>query len=246
MSAPALEIATPERIRMSLPVAGIGYRSLAYLLDLGLMAAFWFVAYFAITLAIPDPVNVFRSWSGVLETVFVISVFAAQWVYWTLLEAFWGGRTVGKRVMRIRVVRLDGSPVGLLESAIRNLLRLVDFLPALYGTGVLCMLLTPTHRRLGDLLAGAILVREEQVSLDKYTSPVDAPAGGDGETLAAAEVELILGYLDRAPALEPDARRRLAGAMIDRFASGVSAEERVQLKGSVEAAEAYLVRRART
>jgi len=145
--------------------------------------------------------------------------------------------------MRIRVVRLDGSPVGLYESAVRNLTRAVDFLPLLYGTGVLCMLLTRQHRRVGDLLAGTVLVREERIDLDKYLQ-AGAPAPA-GTALPAADVELILGYLERARTLAPEAREKLALAMVDRFAQDVPNEQRALLKASVAAAEAFLEKRAR-
>jgi uncharacterized RDD family membrane protein YckC len=237
-----LDVATPERVRVSLPIAGIGYRTLAYLIDAGALFAAWVVLYFTLTVLQKDVLDTFQALSGVAQTLTVLALFAAQWVYWTACEALWGGQTLGKRAMRIRVVRQDGSPVGLYESAVRNLTRAVDFLPLLYGTGVLCMLVTQQHRRLGDLLAGTVLVREERIDLDKYAR---AGASHSADALAAADVELILGYLERARTLAPEARQKLAEAMVDRFARDVPNEQRALLKASVSEAEAFLEKRAR-
>jgi uncharacterized RDD family membrane protein YckC len=243
MSPLALDVATPERVRISLPVAGIGYRTLAYLIDASALFGAWVVLYFTLTALQKDVLDSFQALSGLAQTLTVLALFGAQWVYWTACEGLWGGQTLGKRAMRIRVVRQDGSPVGLYESAVRNLTRAVDFLPVLYGTGVLCMLFTEQHRRLGDLLAGTVLVREERIDLDKYARAGATPS--PATALAAADVELILGYLERARTLAPEARQKLAQAMVDRFAQDVPNEQRAQLKASVDDAEAFLEQRAR-
>jgi uncharacterized RDD family membrane protein YckC len=212
------------------------------LIDAGALFGAWVVLYFTLTVLQRDVLDTFQALSGLAQTLAVIALFAAQWVYWTACEALWGGQTLGKRAMRIRVVRLDGSPVGLYESAVRNLTRAVDFLHLLYGTGVLCMLLSRQHRRLGDFLAGTVLVREERIDLDKYVQA--GTLAPTGTTLPAADVELILGYLERARTLAPQARQKLAQAMVDRFAQDVPNEERALLKASVAEAEAFLEKRA--
>ena len=85
----------------------------------------------------------------------------------------WNGQTPGKRLARLRVIRLDGRPVTLSESLIRNLVRLVDFLPAFYGVGVVTMFIHPQSRRLGDLAAGTLVVHErgKTVSLASLETP---------------------------------------------------------------------------
>jgi len=244
MSSMGLEVTTPERVKVTLPIAGIGYRTLAYLIDAALIFAFWVVLYFAFTLLRTNLVDVFQALSGAAQTVSVVALFFTQWVYWTASEVFLNGQTLGKRAMHIRVVRQDGSPAGVYESAVRNLCRVIDFLPGFYAAGVTCMLATSSHQRLGDLLAGTVLVHEETVDLDKYTT---AGAAIRAEaTLTPQDIELILGYLERAASLAPDARQRLSASLIDRYAAGVSSEERTQLRASVEAAENFLKRRART
>ncbi|NTX54008.1 RDD family protein [Myxococcus sp. CA039A] len=242
-STPHLAVATPERVALSLPVAGIGYRCLAWLVDASLLFFFWVVAYFVFTLLVSDVLGVFQGLSGVGQTLLVVGIFATQWLYWTLGEVFFHGQTPGKRALRIRVVRLDGSPVGLYESAVRNLCRAVDFLPGVYAAGCISMLLTPQHRRLGDLLAGTVLVREERIDLDKYTATRAPEAGAPGpkatRALTPDEVELVLAFLTRAPGLQADARRRMGTKLVEKL-GGLTSEEQATVLASAEATEAFL------
>ncbi|QSQ16109.1 RDD family protein [Myxococcus landrumensis] len=249
VSTPHLAVATPERVALSLPVAGIGYRCLAWLVDATLLFFFWVVAYFLFTLLVSDVLGVFQGLSGLGQTLLVVGVFATQWLYWTVGEVFFHGQTLGKKALRIRVVRLDGSPVGVYESAVRNLCRAVDFLPGLYATGCISMLLTPQHRRLGDLLAGTVLVRDERIDLDKYTAAAPGDAGpgagaATGRMLAPDEVELVLAFLTRAPGLQPDARRRMGARLVEKV-GGLADEEKAAVLASPEATEAYLRARVR-
>jgi uncharacterized RDD family membrane protein YckC len=248
-ASPSLDVATPERVSLSLPVAGIGYRCLAYLADLCLLFLFWVVAYFTFTLLVSDVLGFFQGLSGFAQTLLVVGVFATQWVYWTLAEVLMGGQTPGKRLVGIRVVRVDGSPVGVLESAVRNLVRVVDSLPGIYAVGCLSVLLTRQHRRLGDLLAGTLLVREERIDLDKYTAPAaEAPALPSptrSERLAPEDVELVLSFLARVGSLEPAARTRLGTKLVERY-GGLEEAERARVLASPAATEAFLRTLART
>ncbi|WP_375765802.1 RDD family protein [Archangium gephyra] len=246
---PSLEVATPERVSLSLPVAGIGYRCLAYLADLFLLFLFWVVAYFTFTLLVSDVLGFFQGLSGLMQTLLVVGVFATQWVYWTAAELLMGGQTPGKRLVGIRVVRVDGSPVGALESAVRNLVRIVDFLPLFYAAGLLSVLLTRQHRRLGDVLAGTLLVREERIDLDKYTAtpapPGALPASTHAERLTSEDMELILSFLARAPELEPEARKRLGTKLVERY-GGLDEAGRATVLASLQSTEAFLRARVQT
>lgn len=244
---PHLDVATPERVALTLPVAGIGYRCLAWLVDASLLFFFWIVAYFIFTLLVSDVLGALKALSGLATTLLVVGLFATQWLYWTVGEVFFHGQTVGKRVLGIRVVRMDGSPVGLFESAVRNLCRAVDFLPMLYAAGCISMLLTRQHRRLGDLLAGTLLVREERIDLDKYTATSAAPvvpSEGAPRALTTGDVELVLAFLARAEELPPEVRRRMGEKLVDRV-GGLSGEERAAVLTSPERTEAFLRARAR-
>src|ERR1700743_2004988 len=111
-----LDMATPERVELSLPVAGIGYPSP------GLRLQRFALLYFLLVLLGPPPITLWESLSSVLRIVVVLAVFFFQWVYWTAFEVLRSGQTPGKRAVGIRIVRLDGSPIGVFESAVRNLL----------------------------------------------------------------------------------------------------------------------------
>ena len=153
-----------------MPVAGIGSRSIAHLIDLGLLFFGLMVLFFVSSLLIPDLLKTAQRLSGPSRAAGGLIFFAAIWGYWTGMEIAWRGQTVGKRLMRIRVVKTNGSPVGVFESAVRNFARVIDFLPSCYPVGLISMLVDARHRRLGDLLAGTMLVREEQIDLARYAS----------------------------------------------------------------------------
>jgi len=218
-----LTLATPERVALSLPLAGLGSRAIAYLVDLLLMLAAAFVGYFVYALFDPDPLKTWQTASPFARGMVGLLLFGFNWVYWTALEAFWHGQTLGKRALHIRVVRADGSPASLIECAIRNLMRAIDFLPACYPTGLIAMLVDAKHRRLGDLVAGTVLVREEKIDLERYA----AAATGE-RRLSDADLELVTSFLSRAEALEPQARLALAAQLSKK------------LGGPAEGAEAQL------
>ena len=245
----SLGVATPERVLLSLPVAGIGSRTGAWLLDAGLMFLFWIALYFVFSL-LADVVAFVESLSGLFATLVLLGIFAMQWLYWTAFEVFWNGQSPGKRLVGIRVVRQDGAPVGFFESAVRNLLRVVDFLPAGYAVGVITMLLNPHHRRLGDLAAGTLLIRDEKVDLSRYAAAPTATGTAPSSTsahaaLRAKDAELLLAFVERAPSLEPGAREKLTAQLLARFAAHLPPEERARLAASPDEACAFFARRAR-
>jgi uncharacterized RDD family membrane protein YckC len=241
IGASPLDVATPERVALDLPLAGIGYRSLAYLIDALVLFGAWAALFFGATLVSDDLGLQFAGLSTLLQVLLIAGAFAAQWMSWTLFETFWGGRTLGKRAMGIRVVRLDGSPVGFFEAAVRNLLRVIDFLPMAYAVGICALLITRRNRRIGDLLAGTVVVRDVRADLDRYRR-IDAPVAV--AALAPADAELVLDFLARAPSLSPEPRAALTAQLLARFGPELSPEERARLAGTPAAAERYLRARA--
>ncbi len=215
---PKLDVATPERVSVSLPIAGIGSRSIAQLIDLALLFGALMVVFFLASLVVPDMLKAVQGLSGVERALGTLIVFAAVWGYWTGLEIAWRGQTVGKRVMKIRVVKSDGSPIGVFESAVRNLLRVVDFLPLCYPVGLISMLVDARHRRLGDLVAGTMLVREEQIDLSRY-------AASAASQLSPQDVEVLTGFLARFDSLAPEAQLKLGMQLVARHGGvGVAAD----------------------
>lgn len=214
MSQSTLDVATPERVAVELPIAGVGSRAIAYLIDVGLLFLVGIALYFAFTFLVPDPVNAVLGLSRAVKIVGAVILFGALWIYWTVFEVLWHGQTIGKRLVKIRVVRLDGSPVTAVDSAIRNLLRLVDFFPACYPVGLVTMLFDPKHRRVGDLVAGTVLVREEAIDLSRFETT--APAG---QALSNVDLDVVTDFLRRFDTLEPAARQSLGRQLLARLGS---------------------------
>jgi uncharacterized RDD family membrane protein YckC len=217
-----LDVATPERVAVELPIAGVGSRAMAYLIDVALLFLGGLALYFALTFLVPDPVNAVLELSRLAKIVGGVVLFAALWVYWTALEVLWHGQTIGKRLMKIRVVRLDGSPVTAVDSAIRNLLRVVDFFPACYPVGLVTMLFDAKHRRVGDLVAGTVLIREEAIDLSRFEAK--APTA---QAMSNIDLDVVTDFLRRFDALDPGARTSLGRQLLVRL--GTPTEEAATL-----------------
>lgn len=233
MSQSTLDVATPERVAVELPIAGVGSRAMAYLVDVALLFLVGIALYFAFTFLVPDPVNAVLGLSRAFKIAGAVVVFAALWVYWTVFEVLWHGQTIGKRLLKIRVVRLDGSPVTAVDSAIRNLLRVVDFFPACYPVGLVTMLFDPKHRRVGDLVAGTVLIREEAIDLSRFEAK--APAA---QALSNLDLDVVTDFLRRFDALEPAARQSLGRQLLARLGSPLAEGEQlddVSLRARLEA-----------
>jgi uncharacterized RDD family membrane protein YckC len=162
LSSDQLNIDTPELVAIEMPLAGIGSRFIALLVDYLIWVAGLLVLFF-VSLLLGPALNAFNRLSAQWAEALVIFVlFLLNWGYFTLFEAFWNGRTPGKRVAKIRVIQRSGRPIGLLESMARNLVRYVDQVPFFYGVGVVTMFVTKQHQRLGDLAAGTLVVRDRE------------------------------------------------------------------------------------
>lgn len=215
-----LTIATPEGLEVELVLAGLGSRFIARLVDsivqLGVILTLAIVQ-----AAIP---------SGWITAVIVVMGFATVFAYDVAFEVLGSGRTPGKRVARLRVVRSSGRPVGFAAALIRNVLRPVDFLPSFYLAGAITIVASRHNQRLGDLAAGTFVVRERDARTDgagwaswsRATVPVDAVAGWDVSTVTPAEVAAIHTFIDRRLSLAPDARARFAYELAHRLAAKVS------------------------
>jgi len=192
-----LVVATPERVAFQYPVAGLGTRALAQLIDLllltlllALLGLAAYVLYLVTQIAQ-------LSW-----LVWILGSFGLVWGYFLVLEAAWSGQTLGKRVFGLRAVGDQGEPLRFAQAAIRNLVRFVDFLPLYYGIGVVVLFVNGRGKRLGDLAAGTLVVRERgAVKLkDLPAAPPPPPAM---PILPAA----VAAYLPPAP--EDETLRRL-------------------------------------
>lgn len=151
-----LVISTPERVAFQYEVAGIGSRFLAQVID---MLVIWAVQLVIIVLALAVGTLLNAGTIGLL--LGLLLTFALLAGYFLVSEAAWNGQTLGKRAFRLRVVGDQGQPLTVGQSVIRNLVRLVDFLPLFYGIGILVMFLNRRSKRLGDLAAGTLVVRDK-------------------------------------------------------------------------------------
>lgn len=145
-----LLLTTPEGVRLLLTPAGPYLRAIAWAIDISIFAS----AAVLMNIVIPD---------GKLgQGLYGLLLFATYWGYPILCEVYWSGRTLGKRALGLEVVRSDGLPVGWRESTLRNLLLVADFLPVMYATGLMCMMLDVRFRRVGDIVAGTQVVYHER------------------------------------------------------------------------------------
>jgi uncharacterized RDD family membrane protein YckC len=155
-----LDIQTPENVAFGYQVAGIGSRFIASLLDTLLIVLLQIVVIIVAILII----NAFDQFAAALAS-WIIAIFGLimaifYWGYYVFFEMLWNGQSPGKRWVGLRVIRTDGTPITLSEALIRNLVRIVDFLPAMYGIGIITMFIDKQSRRLGDLAAGTLVVQD--------------------------------------------------------------------------------------
>jgi uncharacterized RDD family membrane protein YckC len=206
-----ISIATPEGVDLELTLAGVGSRFVSALVDFMLQ-----IVLLVGVSGIGAAAGAFGSGYG--SVVVFLAGFLVFAAYDVLFEVFASGRTPGKNLNGLRVVRVDGSPVTFFTSAIRNVLRLVDILPGLYLVGIVTILVTRQNQRLGDVAAGTLVVRErtQQPSLRELhvaqPQPQPAPAGNSWDVtgVTADELVAVRSFLARRYELTHEARYRLA------------------------------------
>jgi uncharacterized RDD family membrane protein YckC len=240
-----ISIDTPELVSIEMPLAGIGSRFIALLIDY----IIWSVALFLLAmvgLLLSPALKAFNKLSAQwAEAIFIFVIFLFNWGYFTLFEAFWNGRTPGKKMARIRVIQRSGRSIGLVESMARNLVRYVDQIPFFYAVGVITMFVTRQHQRLGDLAAGTLVVRDREPetplwgesSSRTFTAQIFAtaaipephhavtlPALGVGK-LAASDLEVLESFFSRRLDMSLETRALLAG----RIAAAIQAKSGLEI-----------------
>lgn len=149
-----LVVSTPERVAFEYQVAGLGTRAIAQILDLLILTGVLVGLYFG-AIAIGQV-----GADTVAYLLAVIGSFVIIFGYFWTCEAFWSGQTVGKKVFRLRAVGDRGEPMTFVQAGIRNVVRIVDFLPYAYGVGLVVLFINGKGKRLGDLAAGTIVVKD--------------------------------------------------------------------------------------
>jgi uncharacterized RDD family membrane protein YckC len=268
LSSDQLSIDTPELVTIEMPLAGIGSRFIALLVDYLIMGAALVLLILLAVVLLPA-LEVFNKISEQwAEAILIFLLFLFGWGYFTLFEAFWNGRTPGKKVAKIRVIHRSGRSIGLLESMARNLVRYVDMQPGiLYGVGVITMFVTSQHQRLGDLAAGTLVVRDREpetplwgesgsrtFTAQLFTSaPPEEPhmavtlAAMGIAKLTASDLEVLEGFFARRLDMSLATRETLAGriAAAIQAKSGLEPPPEVSVETFLEATARQLRDQAR-
>jgi uncharacterized RDD family membrane protein YckC len=209
-----LAIATPEGVEIELTLAGLGSRFIASVFDFAVrllpLIAVWIVL---------DPAE-----SATGYALFALADFGMQFFYYVLFEVLGGGRTPGKRWTGLRVVRTGGRPVTFVRSMLRNVLRIVDWLPAFYLVGMLSVFITNQNQRLGDLAAGTLVVRDRHGDRRVGDAPEALPTYDPGPAInwdvsavSADDVATVRAFLARRHTIETGARTALARDLATRL-----------------------------
>lgn len=213
-------------------VAGMGSRIAAATIDFIIQAIVIIVALIAVS-ALP---------SGGDSTVFLIGLFSLVgflvfFGYPIITEVLWEGKSIGKAAVGLRVVRADGGGIGFVASLIRNVLRLIDFLPSFYGVGLVVAMISNKGQRLGDLAADTLVVklRPSARKLEQrmpYAAALPPPATvpWDVSAVTAEELAALRHYAERRNSIELTNRARLADTLYDKLKDKVVATSRLTSK----------------
>lgn len=216
-----LKIDTPEQIALELPLAGIGSRFLAMTIDTLIQALAYLIIGLLFLLILPEGFSLLTFLPKTLGPALAIFIgFAVYWGYFAIFESLWNGQTPGKRFAGIRVIKESGRPINAFEAIGRNLMRAVDGMPGMYGVGLVCMMCNRHSRRLGDFVAGTVVVHEkptEEIRPTWNTATDTAPRTGALGQMTTEELVLIETYLSRRFELDPEVRLRTAIQIADRI-----------------------------
>lgn len=213
------EVLTTEKVPFSYRVAGMGSRFLAWLADAGVIILLIFAG--SMTGSVLEAGR-----EGLGAALQLLWQFAVTWGYFLFFEWLWHGQTPGKRLLGIRVIGWDGTSVTFFQSAVRNIVRVVDALPFFYGLGFLVAANNRLHRRLGDWAAGTLVVH-----IDRKAGPirvlheelVDAGQSKEGQLrqrlgqLSRAQKQTLLDLCLRREQLRITDRAQLFRAEADYF-----------------------------
>jgi uncharacterized RDD family membrane protein YckC len=236
-----LTIETPEQTLLEFPLAGIGSRFLAVALDMLIQAGAYIVlglivAFLSIDGLLPA---LGRQW-GIAVVIFLI--FIVQFGYYATFESVWNGQTPGKRWTHLRVIQDSGRPITPFDAILRNMLRIVDYLPGLYAIGIITILISRENKRVGDYAAGTVVVHEKPLqgvgSIWSVTAALAPSAAAiPAVILSADELRLIETFFERRASLDPEVRRSMARQIAQRLGERlrVSPETRPDAEKFLEA-----------
>jgi uncharacterized RDD family membrane protein YckC len=225
-----VEVDTGESVAFSYELAGLGSRFLALLIDFAIQTAItiglFLLIFFLFTHAewfagmgkLLKNVHVYKIGSAALIGLTIFAVFMLFFGYFILFEWLWNGRTPGKRVIGIRVVRDGGFPLDFIGSVIRNIVRVLESSLGFYLISGISALLSPQNKRLGDFAAGTIVVRDAR--FERYVPAKRGEREAEDSAvrdLSFREREIVRQYVTRRDALAPYARQGLAAEIATRI-----------------------------
>jgi uncharacterized RDD family membrane protein YckC len=211
-----VSVVTPENATIEYELAGIASRGGAAMIDSVILVL---VVALALTLQLVLKLDIRLPGMGWAGAVLGIVAFAFFWGYFVFFETAWNGQTPGKRMLRLRAVREGGLPIDLSCAATRNLVRVIDFLPALYMVGAISVMISGRNKRLGDLAAGTIVVKERSERMDKSPSGQtsvaqqhyhEAARVKNIELVTPEEFQTIKRFVERRAELAAEVQQQLA------------------------------------
>lgn len=216
-----LAVETPERVQLEFELAGLGSRFAAGAIDTLLLALLWFVVtLLLVALQVLDRFTADLD-ARALAMAAIGVYYLLLWGYYLGFELLWGGQTPGKWIMKLRVVSEAGGPAPASAIFVRNLLRIVDVLPivVVHLLGGIVMFLHGRMKRIGDLAAGTVVVRERALSRElRDLDSVAAPAAARREDdLDEEEATLVQRFVERRHELTITARASVAAHVVARL-----------------------------
>ena len=221
-----VRIATPEGVALELTLAGPGSRAMATAID----ALIQLFSGSVISGLVAFSLGPLWEESGVLVGGILSGLFVGMFVlYPTLFERFANGKSPGKQAMGIRVVSIGGQPIGFMTALLRNFFRFIDMLPAAYFAGIVAVMTTNLNQRLGDIVAGTIVIRDTTIRPNlRYLAGVDLPNDSTWDVTGVSkdEVTAIRRYFERRPALDIPTQQRISATLTAMIAPNVLLTDR--------------------
>jgi uncharacterized RDD family membrane protein YckC len=213
-----LTIATPEGVELHLTLAGPASRFVSAIVDILIQI----VLLVCVSIVLSIAGHGFGVGSGVALLLWAVMSFAVITFYDVFFEVFHSGRTPGKRLNGLRVVRASGHPVTFLTSAVRNVIRPVDFLPSAYLLGAIVILATRKNQRIGDVIADTLVVREhvgaQRRPIEVPVPSAPQPAGAwDTSRITPEEIAAVRQFLERRTEIELGSRNEIARTLAERL-----------------------------
>ena len=228
-----MTISTPEGVSLNVTLAGVGSRAGAAILDALIQGALLLVLAFVIGAMSSGDASDFPGSSSdpsgsevflIAAALINVVMFVVLFFYFVFFETLWSGRTPGKRAFGIRVVQLSGARLGFKASMVRNLLRIADLLPMFYLTGIITVVSSERNQRVGDMVAGTVVVLDRTDPKQAWAAPPTAGVHAttdlpeetrtwDVSAITGDDLAAVRSFLERRYTIPLEVRDKLAGEL---------------------------------